>query len=1456
MTSGQCSSSPPGPLTAAGAGFLSALQAAAPTCVELTESSGSPDVRLLLAPDPSSEAREVVRDVVGALDRELSLSEIAVFHGADRGYPRLLREQFESAGVPSVPLPGVPLSDKPVGRGALMLASLPALDYSRVAVMDFMHVAPLKYELPAEGGLVRPASAYWDKLSREAGIVRGAANWTRRLDAAVADIDRSIANHQVAQDTVRVGALEANKEGLLGLAGWIAVLARRLDPLRTDQPAQSFIDTFCDILDDYLDDRAEGFDDLTHEVEQLGTVGAVGGSFSLSTFVEALRANLEAKYVRPAKFGEGVIVADYRQAAALQFKHVSLCGAYEGALPAGPGPDSLVDDRSWAALRVHHPYIEDVRLRLERSEQGVARAIASAGTGRLVWSSPVSESGGTRDRYPSPHMVAAARGLDPALATASNLRTAASREGILRRGTSPMALYLRGATVDQSEAAVRQAISLWRAGDGAEGHRAWRAVGMLRARRSPRFTEFDGNLSGLQGAQLLELQRVLSPTSLERYATCGFQYFCGSLLRIKEIEEPAERQMMDAAERGTLIHSVLERFFRQQMAAGRPALNEAWNDADRVQMLAIVDDELSQARERGLTGLDVYAEHEARTIRADLVRFLEEDTALRREYGTIPVGLEQDIPETEIGAVRLRGRVDRIDQSPDGRVAIVIDYKSGSAWGSDKVGGAEDPFVSGTKLQLPTYLAAARDADTKIALYWYITHKGGFETAHYVPNAELDDRYRRTVEAIAGGIRVGSFPAVPGEEDEWRGSFDNCRYCDFTRICSRRRDFEFAAKHSEDGAQPWVAVAGTAKGETPPMTQPVDFRAADEEVRRSITERLDQTLFVEAGAGTGKTRALVDRVVAHVLAGVPVDRIIAITFTEKAAAELRERVRRGLEEHPVERAEQQGLIDEALKSLDRARISTIHSFAQSLLYAYAAEAGVDPSFRVHDEVLAARRLQEQWRLYLEHLADEPEALRVFDRVLSLGLGTREIEQLAMTLVDKGELIAVLDAYPIVVPAPFWPDLGGLLAELEALPLHLPDLNDVLLQRVIQVLNAVRTVESADDRVSALNVSAALEKLKWGVSNQAAWGGGGDNIARVRDVAARAQEALVGLLSSVRAEALAQLMPYVVRFARDDALARGRDGLMTFDDLILLVRNLLRDHPGAVASLRENYDLLMIDEFQDTDPLQVDIARSFATDPNTGFIDPGRLFLVGDPKQSIYRFRRADMAIYSVTRTEIEAQGGMREVLALNRRSRTPIVDWVNAVFAPLIGPGSQPEVQPAYEPIHPDRQIELRGPGVAVYGETMNGPNAREVRQLDAQAVAGLCQLALEEGWEVMDRETQEVQPLRYRDIAILIPTRSILVPLERSLADSGVPYRIEGGSLVYRTQEIRDLVNFLTAIDDPYDEIAVVATLRSAAFACSDLELAQFRGDNRSFNYLSGALDGQEGRVAAGLKALRRVPH
>src|SRR4029453_16567658 len=191
-------------------------------------------------------------------------------------------------------------------------------------------------------------------------------------------------------------------------------------------------------------------------------------------------------------------------------------------------------------------------------------------------------------------------------------------------------------------------------------------------------------------------------------------------------------------------------------------------------------------------------------------------------------------------------------------------------------------------------------------------------------------------------------------------------------------------------------------------------------------------------------------------------------------------------------------------------------------------------------------------------------------------------------------------------------------------------------------------------------------IRLGVGKQAAWGGR-ENIERVRGVAKDIACRLNETLQACRSDALAAVLPAVVRFVIEDAGKRYRDGALTFDDLILLVRDHLWDNPEVVRALRLRYDAMLIDEFQDTDPLQVDIALSFATEPDTGVLEPGRLFLVGDPKQSIYRFRRADMAVYSQTRDAIEAGGGRFPALALNRRSRGLLLDWVNKVFARLIG---------------------------------------------------------------------------------------------------------------------------------------------------------------------------------------------
>ncbi|TMB70012.1 MAG: hypothetical protein E6J43_02960, partial [Chloroflexi bacterium] len=630
-----------------------------------------------------------------------------------------------------------------------------------------------------------------------------------------------------------------------------------------------------------------------------------------------------------------------------------------------------------------------------------------------------------------------------------------------------------------------------------------------------------------------------------------------------------------------------------------------------------------------------------------------------------------------------------------------------------------------------------------------------------------------------------------------------------------------------------------------------DHEAEDGATRELIRTSLRDTLFVEAGAGTGKTSALVDRVVALVLGGRAIERIVAITFTEKAAAELRDRVRAGLEAAREKYTASETTITEALASLDRAQISTIHSFGQSLLYSYAAEAGIDPSFRVQDEVMAERRFQERWRIYLENLAEDQEAGSAIDRALGLGLSTRHIEALTVELSRRPDLATLLQAGCPPADVPVWPDLKEMSALLEGLPLQMPPPDDRLVAKVKRLVSLVNELLlNETDRESTLAAAAEVLEPPWRISTQLAWGGK-ENMDRVLAVGADVACRLNETLQACRSQALAAVLPVVVRFVIEDAHQRARDGALTFDDLIVLVRDLLKDNREAVRSLRARYEVMLIDEFQDTDPLQVEIALAFATDPESGALEPGRLFLVGDPKQSIYRFRRADMAIYSQTREAVETGGAVFPVLALNRRSRGILLDWINNVFSTLIGPGWKQDIQPGYRSIYDGRRSgDLAGPGVAWIGGDAGEANARQVREIEAGQVVANCLAAVEEGWQVAEHN-DTVRPAAFSDIAVLMPTRAVLPALERAFSEAGLPYRVESGSLIYRTQEVRDLLNCLTAIDDPADEVAIVASLRSVAFACSDVELAEYKATGGPWNYLSPRLEGMQGRVADGLRAL-----
>jgi RecB family exonuclease len=792
---------PPGPQTAAGHALVAALTRIGRAPAMLDEAAGNAEQRFVVCPDSWTEAREVARGVVQALESGIAIDEIGVFHGAGETYPALLREAFTAARIPVTPLPGIPLIEMRAGRGALLLAELPGKDYARTAVMEFFSVAPLKRELPTGGDPARENATAWDSVSREAGVTRGIEPWAARLQRFANGRAAEAERLDPGEYDRRIFMLNLERAQAEQLGAVVAHLASRLEPLRQLQPAQSFMLSLTAVVRDYIDNRAPAFDDVCEEIAQLGTVGAVGGEMSLGNFAQALRANLQAAYVRPEKLGQGVVLADYRQAAGMRFQRVFLCGAYEGALPAGPGADALLDDGSWQVLKKQFPHTEDVETRLLRARLAAARAVAAAGNGELMWSCPAFEPGGTREYYPSPAMAEQIGASEGRRVSSAQLRNGFGRAV---RQSSPLGASLAGPVLDRTELAIRRAILLGREQRALDpGHERARAVGMLKARRSTDFTEWDGNV----GIAVLSAARM-SPTRLEEYATCGFKYFLARGLYVNVVSEPEQLEMMNPAVRGSLIHRVLEAFFLEQKGRGRPGPGEAWQEEDRRRLLELFDEAWGDARDKGESGMEIYAEYDRRSAHSDLERFLEEDSQFRSKTGCIPSEFEVSV-ESDVAGIILRGKADRVDRSPDGSRAWVIDYKTGRA---DKIKD-DDPLSGGTKLQLPVYLAATDGVPDAVAAYWYITNRGGFARPEYRDSPENSARFQRTVRAIADGVAAGVYPAVSGGEDEHYGTYANCRICDFGRICSTRRDRDFENKSGDPRMRPWLAIGAAATGD-------------------------------------------------------------------------------------------------------------------------------------------------------------------------------------------------------------------------------------------------------------------------------------------------------------------------------------------------------------------------------------------------------------------------------------------------------------------------------------------------------------------------------------------------------------------------------------------------------------------------------------------------------------------
>lgn len=632
----------------------------------------------------------------------------------------------------------------------------------------------------------------------------------------------------------------------------------------------------------------------------------------------------------------------------------------------------------------------------------------------------------------------------------------------------------------------------------------------------------------------------------------------------------------------------------------------------------------------------------------------------------------------------------------------------------------------------------------------------------------------------------------------------------------------------------------------------------DRAARDRIERGLDATLFVEAGAGTGKTTELVGRIVALVRSGVPVERIAAITFTEKAAAELGERVRKGLEEAaagkdkyvsftPDERAR----CERALPDLDRAAIQTLHSFAQRILSLYPLEAGLPPQLQIVDEVEGDIAFRDRWKLFVDDLLDDPAMQRPLLRAFTMGLRLKDLERVAEAFHDNWERLEGVEFEASREPDLAHPPLGPALAAAEAALGAKP--SEAAMVQVRRLRPHIANLQAAATRVRAASDPGERDAAEVDLLRLACAVPDIKTNAGPKGVFATVKEAHAEWIDSARRAYLTAVLPKIRQFALDYAAERRTSGRLGFQDLLVLAVELLRANAHAREALHERYQRVLIDEFQDTDPLQVELAALLACRPGSppahwteAEVEPGRLFFVGDPKQSIYRFRRADIALYERTRGAF----GCEEVpLTTNFRSTPVVLRWVNEVFERLFERDAGDEVhQAAWIPLQPELQAAAGAPVMVIGGPLEREARADDVRREEAAALASAVLAAREEHWLGDER------PTRFADMAILLPTRTNSPAIERALTDAGIPFRVESRSLVFATQDVRDLSNILSAIDDPTDDVAVVASLRSPAFACQDGELLAHIQAGGSWNYLADVPAGSPERVQTGMASLQEL--
>lgn len=734
--------------------------------------------------DPEEEVRAAVRDLTAHAGVGVALPDMAILYGTAEPYAQLLADQLEGAGLPQCGPGHRRLVNSLAGRTLRRLLGLAARGLERDGVITFVSAAPID-----DGTGVEVPAASWDRLSRQAGVIDG-EHWLPRLSELAGG----------AED-------DLGKRETLDLARFVEELARNLQP--PDDRSWATWSLWAKwLLERYLldgsasvpwpDEEIEALRLLQDQLTKLATLDEVGQPPTLDTFEATVISGLSGAMMAGQPLGTGVYVGPVDSLPGLGFERVTVVGLVEGTFPRTPREDSLLPDQLRAAgagMLMEKSVITDVDVR--------SVALASAASRR-------------------PPLLITSRG---------DLRSNRSRSwprilnGLVDQRTSLDSHYQglvdHGIAAGREDFGLRSLIAHVDSDNPVQTHELASLDPVLAAnlarignRRRNEMTEHVGRVPS---GQFDPTEHLLSPTALETYASCPRKYLFQRVLRLGEDERPERIDEITARDRGTLMHRVLERFISDAIAdEDVPRPGSPWSLDRRAHLFDLLEDEIKLAETRGITGGQVKTKLLHRSLFNELLAFLETDDVLRAERQSVPYAAEYSFGLADSPALeglwagrrmQLRGSVDRVDLTEDGGL-LVIDYKGGSKRPFE--GMADNPLNDGRRLQLPLYArAVAERLDRKgdrTGLYWLTKAN---EIKEMVLDEELESDLEDAVGAALDGIGDGVFPGVPGEVVGWpRLSFENCKYCDFDRICPTDRQSEWERVRSDTALAPIELLIG------------------------------------------------------------------------------------------------------------------------------------------------------------------------------------------------------------------------------------------------------------------------------------------------------------------------------------------------------------------------------------------------------------------------------------------------------------------------------------------------------------------------------------------------------------------------------------------------------------------------------------------------------------------------